>query len=101
MYGIKGIDHLAKPGLLAQLLAAPIRPGPSILRAAADLEDDRRQFDSPPTTSPPASCSTCIARRPAKRPGVLTKVGLDTFVDPDREGCAMNAAAQPSRSSRA
>jgi acyl CoA:acetate/3-ketoacid CoA transferase len=33
----------------------------------------------------------------AKRPGVLTKVGLDTFVDPDREGCAMNAsaAAQP------
>ena len=33
----------------------------------------------------------------AKRPGVLTKVGLDTFVDPRREGCAMNeaAAAQP------
>ena len=29
----------------------------------------------------------------AKRPGVLTKVGLDTFVDPDRQGCAMNAAA--------
>jgi hypothetical protein len=24
---------------------------------------------------------------------VLTKVGLDTFVDPDREGGAMNAAA--------
>ena len=33
----------------------------------------------------------------AKRPGVLTKVGMDTFVDPDREGCAMNAkaAAEP------
>ena len=29
----------------------------------------------------------------AKRPGVLTKVGLDTFVDPDHEGCAMNAKA--------
>ncbi len=29
----------------------------------------------------------------AKRPGVLTKVGLDTFVDPDRQGCAMNARA--------
>ncbi|MEO0388829.1 MAG: CoA-transferase, partial [Pseudomonadota bacterium] len=29
----------------------------------------------------------------AKRPGVLTKVGLETFVDPDLEGCAMNAAA--------
>jgi len=33
----------------------------------------------------------------ARRPGVLTKVGLDTFVDPIREGCAMNpsAAARP------
>ena len=33
----------------------------------------------------------------AKRPGVLTKVGMDTFVDPAREGCAMNAkaAAEP------
>jgi acyl CoA:acetate/3-ketoacid CoA transferase len=29
----------------------------------------------------------------AKRPGVLTKVGVDTFVDPRREGCAMNARA--------
>ena len=33
----------------------------------------------------------------AKRPGVLTKVGMDTFVDPVHEGCAMNAkaAAEP------
>ncbi len=30
----------------------------------------------------------------AKRPGVLTKVGIDTFVDPEQEGCAMNAAAR-------
>ena len=28
----------------------------------------------------------------AKRPGVLTKVGMDTFVDPRREGCAMNGS---------
>ena len=27
----------------------------------------------------------------AKRPGVLTKIGMDTFADPAREGCAMNA----------
>ena len=30
----------------------------------------------------------------AKRPGVLTKIGMDTFVDPKREGCAMNAKAR-------
>ena len=29
----------------------------------------------------------------AKRPGVLTKVGMETFVDPLHEGCAMNAKA--------
>jgi len=29
----------------------------------------------------------------AKRPGVLTKVGLETFADPDQQGCAMNASA--------
>src|SRR6478736_1799338 len=29
----------------------------------------------------------------AKRPGVLTKIGLDTFADPNRQGCAMNASA--------
>lgn len=27
----------------------------------------------------------------ARKPGVMTKVGLQTFVDPVREGCAMNA----------
>ena len=29
----------------------------------------------------------------ARRPGVLTQVGIGTFVDPDQQGCAMNAAA--------
>src|SRR5260370_38043333 len=29
----------------------------------------------------------------AKRPGVLTKIGMDTFVDPVHQGCAMNAKA--------
>ncbi len=30
----------------------------------------------------------------AHRPGVLTKVGMETFVDPDQDGCAMNDAAR-------
>jgi acyl CoA:acetate/3-ketoacid CoA transferase len=29
----------------------------------------------------------------ARRPGVLTQVGVGTFVDPAQQGCAMNAAA--------
>jgi acyl CoA:acetate/3-ketoacid CoA transferase len=38
------------------------------------------------------------SRGRCQAPGVLTKVGLDTFVDPDREGCAMNASAAASLS---
>src|SRR5690606_34373903 len=30
----------------------------------------------------------------AQRPGVLTKVGMETFADPALEGCAMNATAR-------
>ena len=40
-----------------------------------------------------ASCSTCTATLPPGVRGCLTKVGLETFVDPIREGCAMNARA--------
>jgi len=29
----------------------------------------------------------------ARKPGVMMKVGLNTFVDPIREGCAMNESA--------
>ena len=39
MWGVKGVDHLAKPGCLARVLAAPIRPGhPRPTRR--DLEND-------------------------------------------------------------
>ena len=45
MWGIKGIDHLAKPGLLARdHRRAPIRR-PVLSRAAGDLEDGHRQRD--------------------------------------------------------
>ena len=44
MYGIKGIDHLAKPGLLKQHAVRLLSVRPVLVRAAADLEDDRRQF---------------------------------------------------------
>src|ERR1700691_4968793 len=59
MWGVKGIDHLAKSGCLARVLAGSYPSGPSS----------------------------------AERPGVLTKVGMDTFVDPVHQGCAMNAKA--------
>jgi acyl CoA:acetate/3-ketoacid CoA transferase len=96
MWGVKGIDHIAKPGCLAKVLAGSYPSGPSsappprIWRMIGD--------DAIPAYNVPSGILFDLHREAAaKRPGVLTKVGMDTFVDPAREGCAMNAmaAAEP------
>ncbi|MBK4215235.1 acyl CoA:acetate/3-ketoacid CoA transferase [Paracoccus caeni] len=96
MYGVKGIEHLAQDGLLARVIAGSYPSGPSSLpmpeiwrmvvenRIAAYNVPSGIMFDMTRDVA-------------ARRPGVLTQVGLDTFVDPIRQGCAMNdrAAAEP------
>ncbi len=96
VYGVKGMDHIAKDGLLARVLAGSYPSGPSSVempeiwkmvvenRVAAYNVPSGIMFDMHREAA-------------AKRPGVLTEVGLDTFVDPIRQGCAMNdkAAAAP------
>jgi propionate CoA-transferase len=96
MWGIEGIDHIAKPGLLKRVLAGSYPSGPS----AAEPPAIWRMItgDEIPAYNIPSGILFDMHREAAaKRPGVLTKVGLDTFVDPAREGCAMNgrAAAEP------
>ena len=96
MYGVKGIDHIAKEGLLARVLAGSYPSGPSSMPSPAIWEmvtGDR----IPAYNVPSGILFDMIREAAAKRPGVLTKIGLDTFVDPDRQGCAMNAraAAEP------
>lgn len=93
MYGIKGIDHLAKPGLIRTVIAGSFPSGPSnlpmpeIWRMVVDNEI--RAYNVP------SGVLFDMHREAAgKRPGVLTKVGLDTFVDPDREGSAMNGVSR-------
>ena len=92
MYGIKGIDHLAKPGLLARVIAGSFPSGPSSLPMPAIW---RLITDNaiPAYNVPSGILYDMIRDAAAKRPGVLTKVGLDTFVDPHLQGCAMNEAA--------
>ena len=101
MYGIKGIDHLAKPGLLKKTLCGSYPSGPSsseppqIWKMIGD--------NSVAAYNVPSGILFDMHREAAaKRPGVLTKVGLDTFVDPRHQGCAMNeAASEPIVSRRA
>ncbi len=92
MYGVKGIDHLAQDGLLARVIGGSYPSGSSNLpmpeiwrmitqeRVAAYNVPSGIMFDMHRDVA-------------ARKPGVMTKVGLQTFVDPIREGCAMNALA--------
>lgn len=96
MYGIKGIDHIAKDGLLSRVLAGSYPSGPSSMEMPEIwkmIVEDRIAAYNVPSGILFDMHSDVAARRP----GVLTKVGLETFVDPVREGCAMNdrAAAEP------
>ncbi len=92
MYGIKGIDHIAKPGLLSRILAGSYPSGPSSLPMPAIwkmiVDNELAAYNIP------SGIMFDMHRdAAAKRPGVLTKVGLGTFVDPAFQGCAMNAKA--------
>jgi propionate CoA-transferase len=96
MYGVKGIDHLAKDGLIAAVIAGSYPSGPSSL----PMPDVWRMIveNRIAAYNVPSGILFDMHRDvAARKPGVLTKVGLDTFVDPVREGCAMNAkgAASP------
>src|SRR3954470_4048241 len=92
MSGIKGIEHIAKPGLLKRILAGSYPSGPSsmpsplIWRMIGDNVVEAYNI-------PSGILFDMHREAAAKRPGVLTKVGLDTCADPAREGCAMNPAA--------
>ncbi|HUL63385.1 MAG TPA: acyl CoA:acetate/3-ketoacid CoA transferase [Burkholderiaceae bacterium] len=92
MYGIKGIDHIAKPGLLARVLAGSYPSGPSSLPMPAIwrmvVENQVEAYNIPS-----GILFDMHRDAAARRPGVLTKVGLGTFVDPELQGCAMNDAA--------
>ena len=96
MYGVKGIDHIAQDGLLARVIAGSYPSGSSNLPMPEIwkmIVEDR----IPAYNVPSGILFDMHRETAARRPGVLTKVGLQTFVDPIREGCAMNArgAAQP------
>ncbi|NRB16133.1 MAG: acyl CoA:acetate/3-ketoacid CoA transferase [Rhodobacteraceae bacterium] len=92
MYGIKGVDHIARDGLLRRILAGSYPSGPSSLEMPEIwkmvVENRVEAYNIPSGIL--FDMHRDVA---ARRPGVLTKVGLDTFVDPQREGCAMNDAA--------
>ena len=84
MYGVKGIDHLAKDGMISAVIAGSYPSGPSNL----PMPDIWRMIvdDRIAAYNVPSGILFDMHRDvAARRPGVLTKVGLETFVDPVRD----------------
>jgi len=88
-YGIRGIDHLAQVGLLDRVIAGSYPSGasnaqpPQIWQMIERNEVEAYNF--------PSGVLFQMHRAGATgQPGVLTMVGLDTFVDPRRDGGRMN-----------
>jgi propionate CoA-transferase len=91
MYGIDGIDHIARPGLLKRVIAGSYPSGPSSMQSPKIWQmiyaNEVEAYNIPS-----GILFHMHADAAAGRPGVLTKVGMDTFVDPRRTGGRMNDA---------
>lgn len=89
MFGLRGIDHLAERGLVRRLIGGSYTSGPGRLSPPrmrtliASNEVEAYNF--------PSGWLYQLHREiAAKRPGVLTDVGVNTFVDPRFGGGRMN-----------
>lgn len=93
MFGTKGVDHIARPGCLKKIIGGSYPSGPT--KADPPLIWQMIARNEVAAYNVPSGIVFDMLREGAgKRPGVLTKVGMDTFVDPDQDGCAMNDAAR-------
>jgi propionate CoA-transferase len=91
MFGIEGIDHLAQEGLLKRVIAGSYPSGPS--SAPPPKIWQMIGADEVEAYNVPSGIMFQMHREAAAgTPGVLTKVGMDTFVDPRRSGGRMNEA---------
>lgn len=92
-FGTKGIDHYAKPGLLARVIGGSYPSGPT--NAEPPLIWQMIGAEQLAAWNLPSGVIFDMLREgAAQRPGVLTKVGMETFVDPELEGGAMNDRAR-------
>ncbi|MCY3593829.1 MAG: malonate decarboxylase subunit alpha [Bacteroidetes bacterium] len=94
MYGIAGVDHLAYDGLLKRVIAGSLPSGPSSMpspRIWQMIGENRVEAYNLPS----GVLYHMHREAAAHRPGVLTKVGMDTFVDPLLLGGCMNDCSPP------
>ena len=89
MYGIAGMDYLAQKGLLKRTIAGSYPSGPSSMPSPKIWQMiNANEIEA--YNFPSGTLFHMLREAAAKRPGLLTKVGLDTFIDPRRQGGRMN-----------
>lgn len=83
--GEAGMKHFAHPGLIRRVVAGHFgQTGKEMMRMVFDGEVEAYNF-------PQGSLSHLTRQIACRSPGLLTRVGLGTFVDPLQEGGKMNA----------
>lgn len=82
----RGLDHLVAPGLLKRVVASHIATSPLANKAAQENEFEMYQL-------PQGVIGKLYQDAAGHGPGVFSKVGIDTFVDPDNQGGALNDKA--------
>ncbi len=92
-FGTKGVDHIAMPGCLTRIIGGSYPSGPT--EADPPLIWQMITNNETAAYNVPSGIVFDMLREAAGlRPGVLTRVGMGTFVDPELDGCAMNDAAR-------
>ena len=92
MFGSPGTEHIAKPGMLNKIIGGSYISGPTKAKPPKIWQMiTSNQLAA--YNVPSGIIFDMLREGAAKRPGVFTKVGLETFVDPRLEGCAMNSRA--------
>lgn len=91
MWGVKGIDHLARPGMLRRVIAGSYPSGPSSAEPPAIWQQiEKGEVEA--YNFPSGILFQMHRAVAARQPGMFTPVGLNTFADPRQEGGRMNDA---------
>ena len=79
-----GTDYLALPGMVKRDIAGHLGMAPRMAKMIADNQIESYNF-------PQGVLSSMYSAIASRKPGVFTKVGLHTYIDPRLEGGKMNA----------